>query len=67
MAPAPVPTPVQPTVSPVDECKDRVFLSREFCLAEQCAKPGTRNQPLCVKRRDEIRLREESKVRQGPQ
>jgi serine/threonine-protein kinase len=62
-APAPVPS----TVSPVDDCKDRVFLSREFCLAEQCAKPGTRNHPLCIKRRDEIRLREESKIRQGPQ
>jgi len=53
--------------SGVDECRDKVFLSREFCLAEQCAKPGTRNHPLCVKRREEIRLREESKLRQGPQ
>jgi serine/threonine protein kinase len=53
--------------SPVDECKDKIFLSREFCLAEQCAKPGTRNHPLCIKRREEIRLREDSKLRQGPQ
>ena len=53
--------------SPVDQCKDKVFLSKEFCLAEQCAKPGTRNHPLCVKHREEVRLREESKVRQGPQ
>jgi len=53
--------------SPVDQCKDKVFLSREFCLAEQCAKPGTRNHPLCIQRREEIRLREESKVKQGPQ
>ncbi|ROZ72411.1 serine/threonine-protein kinase [Ramlibacter sp. WS9] len=64
---ASAPVPVLPTVSPVDDCKDRVFLSREFCLAEQCAKPGTRNHPLCIKRREEIRLREDSKVRQGPQ
>lgn len=51
----------------VDQCKDRMFLSRELCLAEHCDKPGTRNHPLCVKRRDDIRLREEGKVRQGPQ
>jgi serine/threonine-protein kinase len=48
----------------VDQCRDKVFLSREFCLAEQCEKPGTRNHPLCVKRREDARLREESKVRQ---
>jgi len=55
------------SVSPVDQCKDKVFLSKEFCLAEQCVKAGTRNHPLCVQRREEIRLREDSKVRQGPQ
>ena len=64
--PAAVPAPAA-SGSPVDQCKDKVFLSKEFCLAEQCAKPGTRNHPLCVQRREEIRLREESKVRQGPQ
>jgi serine/threonine-protein kinase len=45
----------------VDDCKDRVFLSREICLKENCAKSGTRNHPLCVKHREEVRLREESK------
>jgi len=55
------------STSPVEQCRDKIFLSREFCLAEQCEKPGTRNHPLCVKRREEIRLREESKIRQGPQ
>jgi eukaryotic-like serine/threonine-protein kinase len=65
--PKPAPAATASGASPVDECKDKVFLSKEFCLAEQCAKPGTRNHPLCVKRREEIRLREESKVRQGPQ
>lgn len=45
----------------VDQCKDRVFLSRELCLAEHCGKPGTRSHPLCVKHREEKRLREESK------
>ncbi|MEO7392617.1 MAG: serine/threonine-protein kinase [Ramlibacter sp.] len=62
--PAPV---AAASISPVEVCRDKVFLSREFCLAEQCDKPGTRNHPLCVKRRDEIRLREESKIRQGSQ
>jgi serine/threonine-protein kinase len=63
-APAPV---VAASGSPVDQCKDKMFLSKEFCLAEQCAKPGTRNHPLCIQRREEIRLREDSKIRQGPQ
>ena len=49
--------------SPVEACRDKVFLSREFCLAEQCDKAGSRNHPLCVKRREEARLREESRVR----
>jgi serine/threonine-protein kinase len=59
----PPPPPVVARASPVDECKDKMFLSREFCLAEQCAKPGTQNHPLCVKRREDAKLREESKVR----
>jgi serine/threonine protein kinase len=66
----PLPPPAQassPSSSPVEQCRDKVFLAREFCLAEQCDKPGTRNHPLCVQRREEIRLREESKQRQGPQ
>jgi serine/threonine protein kinase len=53
--------------SPVEQCRDRIFLSKELCLAEHCDKPGARNHPLCVQRREDIRLREESKVRQGPQ
>lgn len=64
--PAPAPA-TAASGSPVDQCRDKVFLSKEFCLAEQCAKPGTRNHPLCVQRREEIRLREDSKIRQGPQ
>lgn len=51
----------------VDACRDRVFLAKELCLAEQCEKPAARNHPLCVKRRDDIRMREESKIRQGGQ
>jgi eukaryotic-like serine/threonine-protein kinase len=49
--------------SPVEVCRDKVFLVKEFCLAEQCEKPGTRHHPLCVKRREDAKLREESKVR----
>jgi len=47
----------------VEACKDKLFLFREFCLAEHCDKPGSRNHPLCAKRREEARLREDSKVR----
>ena len=49
--------------SAVEACRDKVFLVKEFCLAEQCEKPGSRNHPLCTKRREESRLREDSKVR----
>jgi serine/threonine-protein kinase len=66
--PLPVPPPVTSgDYARVDECGSKMFLAKELCLAEHCDKPGARNHPLCVKRRDEIRLREESKVRQGPQ
>lgn len=51
----------------VDQCKDRLFLAKELCLAEHCDKPGARSHPLCVKRREDARLREDSKIRQGPQ
>jgi eukaryotic-like serine/threonine-protein kinase len=49
--------------SPAEACRDKIFLSKEFCLAEQCDKPGARNHPLCVKRREEAKLREDSKIR----
>ncbi|MBE7369210.1 serine/threonine-protein kinase [Ramlibacter pallidus] len=49
----------------VEACRERVFLSREICLADACEKAGTRNHPLCVKRREDARLREESK-QNGP-
>jgi eukaryotic-like serine/threonine-protein kinase len=49
--------------NPVETCRDKVFLSKEFCLAEECDKPGAKNHPLCVKRRQDAKLREESKVR----
>ncbi|NPC56532.1 serine/threonine-protein kinase [Caenimonas soli] len=49
--------------SAVEACKDKLFLSKEFCLSEQCEKAGTRNHPLCAKRREEARLREDSRLR----
>jgi serine/threonine-protein kinase len=57
------PGPSPPAPNPAEMCRDKVFLSKEFCLAEQCEKPGARSHPLCVKRREEAKLREESKVR----
>jgi serine/threonine-protein kinase len=46
----------------VDACKERVFLSKEFCLSENCEKPGARNHPLCVEWRNQKRLRENSRI-----
>ncbi len=61
--PASLPGPNAAHGSPVDACKDKMFLSREFCLAEQCEKPGARNHPLCIQRREDAKLREESRIR----
>lgn len=66
----PLPPPVTASASAlqaVDQCKDKVFIMRELCLSENCAKAGTRNHPLCIRHREEVRVREESKIRQGPQ
>ena len=66
----PVPPPVASVsgaAQAVEQCRDRLFLAKELCLAETCDKAGARNHPLCVKRRAEIRMREDSKMRQGPQ
>ncbi|AMO24825.1 hypothetical protein GCM10027034_08110 [Ramlibacter solisilvae] len=65
VAAAPAPAPAGP--NPVDACKDKMFLTREFCLAEACEKPAARSHPMCVSWREDKRLREESKVRQSPQ
>jgi len=46
----------------VEACKERSFISREFCLAETCEKPGARNHPMCVKWREDKRLREGSHI-----
>jgi serine/threonine-protein kinase len=51
----------------VDQCRDRMFLAKEICLADHCEKAGARGHPLCVKRREEIRMREESRANRGPQ
>jgi eukaryotic-like serine/threonine-protein kinase len=47
----------------VEACKDKFFVLKEFCLAEQCEKPGARNHMLCEKHREEARLREDSRAR----
>ena len=60
--PAPVPTRAAAS-NPADVCRDKVFISRELCLAEQCDKPAARNHSLCVQRRVDAKLREESRVR----
>lgn len=62
--PRPAAPPVRTAASnPADACRDKVFISRELCLAEQCDKPAARNHPLCVQRRADAKLREESRVR----
>ena len=64
--PAPAPAPVAAAARPAppsETCKDRVFLSRQLCLQEECSKPIFANSQTCAKFREEARLREESKVR----
>jgi serine/threonine protein kinase len=49
--------------SPMETCRDRMFLAREYCLHTECAKPSFQNTPMCVRRRDEARQREENRIR----
>ena len=64
-APArPAPPPVASTgagYQAVDQCRDKVFLMLELCLAEHCGKQGARSHPLCVRYREEVRLREDAR------
>jgi len=65
--PAPAPVAANPgSYQAVEQCKDKMFLTREICLSENCGKPGARNHPLCIRYREEVRLREESKQPRGP-
>ena len=48
---------------PSDTCRDKMFLSRQLCLQEECSKPIFQNSRACIAFREEARLREESKVR----
>ena len=48
----------------VDQCKEKFFVLRELCLAEQCGKGGARNHPLCVRYREDVRVREEAAKQQ---
>jgi len=40
-----------------------VFLARQFCLQEECGKPMFYNAPVCVRLREETKMREDSKIR----
>jgi len=61
----PTPPPVaQPRPTPPGEtCKDKMFLARQFCLQEECSKPAFNNAPVCVRLREEAKMREDSKIR----
>jgi serine/threonine protein kinase len=65
VAPArPAPPPVASTgagYQAVDQCREKVFLMLELCLAEHCGKQGARSHPLCVRYREEVRLREDAR------
>ena len=50
-------------VPPSESCKDRVFLSRQLCLQQECAKPVFFTSPTCIRFKEEGRLREDSKIR----
>jgi eukaryotic-like serine/threonine-protein kinase len=49
--------------SPVDACKEKFFVMREFCLQENCPKPGQRNHPMCVQWREDVKLRDAARTR----
>ncbi|MDQ6881606.1 MAG: hypothetical protein M3150_05890 [Pseudomonadota bacterium] len=61
--PPPVAVATARATPPAETCKDKMFLSRQLCLQEECAKPVFQGARACVAFREEARLREESKVR----
>jgi eukaryotic-like serine/threonine-protein kinase len=48
----------------VDQCKEKFYLMRQLCLAEHCDKAGARGHPLCVRYREEVRVREDAAKQQ---
>ena len=58
----PAPAHARAEFAAVDACRDKVFVAREFCLAEGCSKPGARSHPLCLQWRAEKRMRENSRI-----
>ena len=40
-----------------------MLLSKQLCLREECGKPGHQNFPVCVRMREEDKLREDSRIR----
>ena len=64
LRPAPAPVAAAPRLTPPSEtCKDKMFLSRQLCLQEECSKPAFQNSRVCIAFREEARLREDSKIR----
>jgi eukaryotic-like serine/threonine-protein kinase len=55
------------SVQAVEQCKEKFYLMRQLCLAEQCDKGGARNHPLCVRYREEVRVREDAAKQQQQQ
>jgi eukaryotic-like serine/threonine-protein kinase len=48
-------------VPPSVACKDKMFLTRQFCIYTECQKPGYQNFPSCVRLREDAKLREGSR------
>jgi serine/threonine-protein kinase len=48
-------------VPPSVTCKDKMFLAKQFCVYNECQRPGFQAFPSCVRLRDDARLREGSR------
>ena len=48
-------------VPPAVTCKDKVFLAKQYCVYNECQKPGYQNFPSCVRLREDAKLRESSR------
>jgi serine/threonine-protein kinase len=51
-------------VPPAVTCKDKVFLAKEYCVYNECQKPGYQSFPSCVRLREDAKLRESGKYGQ---
>jgi len=48
-------------VPPSVTCKDKMFLAKQFCVYNECQRPGFQAFPSCVRLRDDAKLREGSR------